>query len=143
MSTIKRIESGLVTLLEEGADEYRIGPAWDQRTMQTFFSESGAVVVQVSKLDRLYPYLPDYRLEVIVRGRTSMETDSDKSLNDRLMSQISARLDGLTPPMIAGATGESAVGWIPVGAARQSAADDSHQFEIIYNLYITDLIFKE
>ena len=143
MSTVKRIESGLVSLLESDTNEYRIGPAWDNRTMQAFFSETGAVVVQLSRFEKLYPTLPDYRIEVVVRGRTSIEIDVDKSISDRIASLIGARLAELTPAEISAVIEERAVGWIQTNFARQSATDDSHQFEFTFNLFITELKFEE
>ena len=120
MSTVKRLESGIVDLLRDCMGEYRIGAAWDQEAMKAFYSEDGAVVVQVVAINPAHPGnpgLPDYRAEVAIRGRTSMATDKDKSLFDRIATLVTARANSVTVSELSAALKEATA---KIAALRQA-----------------------
>lgn len=144
MSTVKRLESGIVDLLRDCMGEYRIGAAWDQDSMKAFYSEDGAVVVQVVAINPAHPDnpgLPDYRVEVTIRGRTSMATDKDKSLFDRIASLVMARANSVTVSELSAATGATVAAWL-AGDTIRGTVEEDHQFEIKRSMIVLDLEFE-
>ena len=132
MSTVKRLESGIVDLLCDCMGEYRIGAAWDQDSMKAFYSEDGAVVVQVVAI---------YRAEVTIRGRTSMATDKDKSLFNRIASLVMARANSVTVSELSAATGATVAAWL-AGDTIRGTVEEDHQFEIKRSMIVLDLEFE-
>lgn len=143
MSTVKTLETAIAELLKDG-ETYHIGAAWDQAAMDTFFKETGAVIVQVMTITPAHadnPNLPDFRAEIAIRGRTLMELDKDKARIDRVASLVAQRVAALTPAELSAATGATVAAWLAGGMTR-AALDDDHHFEIKQTMIILNLNFE-